>query len=198
MGRSSGRVLHRGDRAPARGGRSLHSARGARRVRRGDPRRRAMTEIRRLEIRSVTGEELDLVGRLLHELNLEVEDETPSAQVLAARVAELLGGGDTEIILADDPPAGLAVLRLRKAIWTPQLEASLVELYVIPERRGRELERELLEAVMDAARARGADFIELTAGSSDVHARDVYEDLGFDNREIGSEDGRALHYSRPL
>ncbi len=56
--------------------------------------------------------------------------------MLAARVAELLGGGDTEIVLAEDPPGGLAVVRLRKAIWTPQLEASLVELYVVPELRG--------------------------------------------------------------
>lgn len=154
--------------------------------------------IRRLDINSVTGQELDVIGRLLHDLNLEVEDDTPSPQVLAARVAELLGGGDTEVVLADEPPAGLAVLRLRKAIWTPQLEAALVELYVIPDLRGRSLERELLEAAMEAARARGADFIELTVGSSDLHARGIYEDLGFDNREIGSDDGRALQYSRPL
>jgi len=157
-----------------------------------------MTEIRRLEIRSVTGEELDLVGRLLHELNLEVEDETPTAQVLAARVAELLGGGDTEIVIAEEPPGGIAVVRLRKAIWTPHLEASLVELYVVPELRRGRLERQLVQAAMDAAAARGADFIEVAVGSSDVRARDVYEDLGFDNREVGSEDGRTLHYSRPL
>ena len=154
--------------------------------------------IRRLDIRSVTGEELDLIGRLLHDLNLEVEDETPTAQVLAARVAELLGGGDTEIVLAADPPGGIAVVRLRKAIWTPQLEASLVELYVVPDRRGGRLERELVEAAMDAARDHGADFIELTVGSSDVRAREIYEDLGFDNHDVASEDGLALHYSRPL
>jgi ribosomal protein S18 acetylase RimI-like enzyme len=154
--------------------------------------------IRRLEIRSVSGDELDVVGRLLRDLNLEVEDETPTAQVLAARVAELLGGADTEIVLADDPPAGLAVVRLRKAIWTSRLEASLVELYVTPEFRGREFERRLVEAAMDAARERGADFIELTVGSSDVRARKIYEDLGFDNHEVGSEDALALHYSRPL
>lgn len=157
--------------------------------------------IRRLDIRSVTGEELDAVGRLLRELNLEVEDETPTAQVLAARVAELLGGGDTDIVLAEDPPAGLVVVRVRKAIWTPHLEASLVELYVVPERRvdpSRQLERELVRAAMDAAREHGADFIELTVGSSDVRSREIYEDLGFSNQEIGSEDGLALHYSRPL
>ncbi len=157
--------------------------------------------IRRLDIRSVTGEELDLVGRLLHDLNLEVEDETPTPQVLAARVAELLGGGDTEIVLAEDPPGGLAVVRLRKAIWTPQLEASLVELYVVPELRSHpthRLERELVQAAMEAARDHGADFIELAVGSSDVRARQIYEDLGFDNHEVGSEDALALHYSRPL
>jgi ribosomal protein S18 acetylase RimI-like enzyme len=157
-----------------------------------------MSEIRRLDIRSVTGEELDLVGRLLHDLNLEVEDETPTSQVLAARVAELLGGGDTEIVLAEDPVGGLAVIRLRKAIWTPQLEASLVELYVVPERRGGRLERRLVEAAMDAARAHGADFIELAVGSSDVRARQIYEDLGFDNRDLSSKDALALHYTRPL
>jgi ribosomal protein S18 acetylase RimI-like enzyme len=116
---------------------------------------------------------------------------------LAEAVSAYAGAGEDAKVLAGGQSL-LAVLRLRKAIWTPQLEASLVELYVIPELRGGGLERELLEAAMDAARARGADFIELTAGSSDLHAREVYEDLGFDNREIGSEDGRALHYSRPL
>jgi ribosomal protein S18 acetylase RimI-like enzyme len=154
--------------------------------------------VRRLDIRTVTGEELDILGRLLRELNLEVEAETPTAQVLAARVAELLGGGDTEIVLADDPPGGLAIVRLRKAIWTPHLEASLVELYVVPELRAGDLQRELVEAAMDAARSRGADFIELMVGSSDVASRAIYEDLGFDNHEVGSEDALALHYSRPL
>ncbi|MGH2910686.1 MAG: GNAT family N-acetyltransferase [Solirubrobacteraceae bacterium] len=154
--------------------------------------------IRRLDIRSVTGDELDIVGRLLRDLNLEVEDETPTAQVLAARVAELLGGGDTDIVLAEDPPAGLAIVRVRKAIWTPRLEASLVELYVVAELRGRDLERELVGAAMEAARARGADFMELTISSSDVRMREIYEDLGFDNHGIGTGDALALQYSRPL
>ncbi len=118
--------------------------------------------------------------------------------MLAARVAELLGGGDTDIVLAEDPPAGLAIVRVRKAIWTPRLEASLVELYVVAELRGRDLERELVGAAMDAARARGADFIELTISSSDVRMREIYEDLGFDNHGIGTDDALALQYSRPL
>ena len=155
-------------------------------------------DVRRLDLASATGDDLDAVGGLLRDLNLEVEDATPSAQVLSNRVAELLGDGDTEILLAGEPPAGLAVLRVRKAIWTPHREASLAELYVVPDRRGHELERDLVEAAMDAARARGADFIELSVGSSDVNARRLYEDLGFDNHEVGSEDGLALHYDRPL
>jgi ribosomal protein S18 acetylase RimI-like enzyme len=155
-------------------------------------------EVRRLRLASATGDDLDAVGALLRDLNLEVEDATPSAQVLSTRVAELLGDGDTEILLAGEPPVGLAVLRLRKAIWTAHREASLAELYVVPARRGEELEHELVETAMATARERGADFIELSAGSSDVAARRLYEDLGFDNHEVGSEEGLALHYERPL
>jgi ribosomal protein S18 acetylase RimI-like enzyme len=154
--------------------------------------------VRRLQLDSVTGDDLDAVGQLLRALNLEVEDDTPSAQVLAARVAELLGDRDTEIVIAEEPPAGLAIVRLRKAIWTAHREASLVELYVVPARRGRDIERELVEGAMAAARDRGADFIELSVGSSEVAMREVYEELGFDNHEVGSEDALALHYARPL
>jgi ribosomal protein S18 acetylase RimI-like enzyme len=154
--------------------------------------------IRRLALSTATGADLDSVGRLLRELNLEVEDETPSAQALASRVAELLGDGDAEVLLAEDPPVGIAVVRLRKAIWTAHREASLVELYVSPARRGRELERELVQMAMDVARDRGADFIDLTVGASDVQARRLYEDLGFDDHEVGSQESLALHYERPL
>ena len=75
--------------------------------------------VRRLTLDSATGADLDAVGQLLRELNLEVEDNTPEAQVLSSRVAELLGDRDTEIVLAEDPPVGLAIVRLRKGIWTP-------------------------------------------------------------------------------
>jgi ribosomal protein S18 acetylase RimI-like enzyme len=154
--------------------------------------------IRRLQLSSATGPDLDAVGRLLRELNLEVEAETPSAQALASRVAELLGDGDTEILLAEEPPAGRAVLRVRTSIWTAHREASLVELYVTPRRRGRELERELVNTAMSVARERGADFIDLTVGASEVSARRLYEDLGFDDHEARAPDSLALHYERPL
>ncbi len=154
--------------------------------------------VRRLALSSATGPDLDAVGRLLRELNLEVETQTPTAQVLANRGAELLGDGDTEVLLAEDPPLGIAVLRLRKAIWTSHREAELVELYVAPAARGRELERELVEQALSVARERGADFIELTAGASEVRARRLYEELGFDGHELGSDEALSLHYSRPL
>jgi ribosomal protein S18 acetylase RimI-like enzyme len=154
--------------------------------------------IRRLQLSTATGPDLDAVGRLLRELNLEIEDETPAAQALASRIAELLGDGDTEILLAEDPPVGIAVLRLRKAIWTAHREASLVELYVAPARRGHALERELVSTAMDVARDRGADFIDLTVGASEVSARRLYENLGFDDHEARAPDSLALHYERPL
>ena len=154
--------------------------------------------VRRLQLSSATGPDLDAVGRLLRALNLEFEDETPSAQVLASRVAELLGDGDTEVLLAGDPPHGIVVLRLRKAIWTAHREASLVEIYLEPSQREPDRRRELVQSALDVARDRGADFIELTTGTSDVAGRRLYEELGFDAHEVGSDEALALHYSRPL
>lgn len=154
--------------------------------------------VRRLELATATGADLDAVGALLRELNLEFEEDTPSAQVLASRIAELLGDRDTLVVLAEQPPVGIAVVRLRQSIWTAHREASLVELYVVPARRGGTIERQLVEAAMDAARARDADFMELTVGSSDIPRRSLYEELEFDNSDLASPDGVALTYSRLL
>lgn len=54
-------------------------------------------------------------------------------------------------MLAGAGPAGIAVMRLRTAIWTGRPEAHLKELYVVPPRRGRGIGGALLEATMAAA-----------------------------------------------
>ena len=51
---------------------------------------------------------------------------------------------------------------------------------------------------MEIARDRGADFIDLTVGASEVSARRLYENLGFDDHEARAPDSLALHYERPL
>jgi ribosomal protein S18 acetylase RimI-like enzyme len=136
----------------------------------------------------------EAVGRLMHDFNAEFDEPTPGPERLAERIAELLAGGDTAILLAGTGPDGLAILRFRLAITTPGLECYLAELYVVPARRGHGLGRALMNAAIDEARARGADYMDLGTSEDDVAARALYESLGFVNREGGRPDGPISYY----
>jgi ribosomal protein S18 acetylase RimI-like enzyme len=136
----------------------------------------------------------EAVGRLMHDFNAEFDEPTPGPERIAERIRELLAGGDTAILLAGSGPDGLAILRFRLAITTPGLECYLAELYVVPARRGQGLGRALMNAAIDAARARGADYMDLGTSEDDVAARALYESLGFVNREAGRPDGPISYY----
>src|SRR5262245_27936673 len=133
-----------------------------------------------------------VVASLLHDFNTEFGDPTPPVDELAARVAQLLAGGDTVVLLAGDDPAGVAVLRFRPALWSGGLECYLAELYVAPARRGRGLGRARMDAVLREARAEGADTIEIGVDEPDLPARRLYESLGFTNR-TGGPDGALMY-----
>jgi len=149
-------------------------------------------------VRQAERADADTIGRLLHDFNTEFEDVTPGPEPLAERVAELIAGSETVVLLAGDGPDGLAVLRFRRSIWTPGLECYLAELYVAPALRGRGLGRALMERALDVARERGADYIDLTTGEDDTPARSLYESLGFDDR-AGKPGGPVnLYYEREL
>ncbi len=149
-------------------------------------------------VRRAGESDAEAVGRLLHDFNTEFEEPTPGPAALAERVRELLTGGDTAILVGGPGPDGLAVLRFRLSIWTRGLECYLAELYVVPARRGEGLGRALMEAAMDEARKRGADYMDLGTSEDDVAARGLYESLGFSNRE-GKPDGPLNYfYEREL
>jgi ribosomal protein S18 acetylase RimI-like enzyme len=136
----------------------------------------------------------EAVGRLMHDFNAEFDEATPGPQRIAERIRELLAGGDTAILLAGSGPDGLAILRFRLSITTPGLECYVAELYVVPARRGQGLGRALMNAAIDEARARGADYMDLGTSEDDVAARALYESLGFVNREGGRPDGPISYY----
>jgi ribosomal protein S18 acetylase RimI-like enzyme len=152
-------------------------------------------------VRRATREDAPAVGQLLHDFNLEYGEPTPTPAEMAERMAELMDGGDeTIVLLTDEPdgpgsPDGLAVLRLRPSLWSRALECYLAELYVIPERRRHGQGLALMEAAMAAARAAGADHIDLGTGEHDTGARALYERLGFVSRD---GDGLSLYYEREL
>jgi ribosomal protein S18 acetylase RimI-like enzyme len=144
-------------------------------------------------VREATDADADAVGRLLHDFNREFDDPAPEPAQLARRIRELAADGDTAVLLAGAHPVGVAVLRLRKAIWSQALECYLAELYVVPARRGQGIGRALMEAAIELARSRGADYMDLGTAESDVAARRLYESLGFDNHE-GKPNGPVNYY----
>jgi len=143
-------------------------------------------------------EDAAAVGRLLYDFNQEFGEPAPAPPVLAERIAQLLEGGDTLVLLAGDGPDGLAVLRFRAAIWSAGLECYLAELYVAPPSRGQGLGRALMETALRHARDRGADTMDIGVDEPDHAARQLYESLGFTNRAAG-EDGPVMFvYEREL
>lgn len=133
------------------------------------------------------------IGQLLDAFNREFDDPTPGPAVLAARLERLIAAGDTVVLLIGAGPDGIAVLRFRPSIWSDALECYLAELYVVPPRRGRGLGRALMNAAIDLARERGADYMDLNTSETDVAARRLYESFGFSNTE-GRADGPVTYY----
>jgi ribosomal protein S18 acetylase RimI-like enzyme len=149
------------------------------------------------QIRIADRTDADAIGRLLYAFNREFDEPTPEPPALAERIRQLLDGGDTLVLLAGDGPDGLAVLRFRASIWSAGLECYLAELYITPARRGQGLGRALMEAVLRAARDRGADTMDIGVDEPDLAARRLYESLGFSNRSGG--DGALMYvYEREL
>jgi ribosomal protein S18 acetylase RimI-like enzyme len=149
-------------------------------------------------VRLAQSADAEAVGRLLHAFNTEFDDVTPGPARLAERIRQLLAAGDTAVLVVGEGPDALAVLRFRSSIWTQGLECYLAELYVVPDRRGDGLGRALMEAAIEHARSRGADYMDLGTSEDDHAARRLYESLGFSNRE-GRADGPINYfYEREL
>jgi ribosomal protein S18 acetylase RimI-like enzyme len=149
--------------------------------------------VRVASVRIAEPADAEAIGRLLHDFNTEYDDPSPGPDKVAERVRQLMATGDTKVLLGGAGPDGLAVLRFRTSLWTEHLECYLAELYVVPGRRGQGLGRALMNAAIELARRKGADYMELNTGEDDVAARALYESLGFNNRE-GKADGSVQYY----
>jgi ribosomal protein S18 acetylase RimI-like enzyme len=149
-------------------------------------------------VRRATPDDAAEIGRLLHDFNTEFDDYTPGPGALAGRAREMIASGEIFVLLGGAGPDGIALMCIRRQIFTGEPDAYLQELYVAPQRRGQGLGRALLTAAMDLARERGATHFELTTSTGDAEARSLYESAGFTNRE-GSPDGpQMLYYERDL
>ncbi|MGH2933949.1 MAG: GNAT family N-acetyltransferase [Gaiellaceae bacterium] len=156
-----------------------------------------MTEKPQHMVRHAGLDDVAAIAQLLHDFNREFDEPTPPVAELAERLSDLLRGEET-VILVDDGPDGLAVLRFRQAIWSHGLECYLAELYVRPSRRGHGRGRALMEAALREAQARGADTMEIGVDEPDLVARRLYESLGFTNRTGGNAGPVMYLYERDL
>lgn len=139
------------------------------------------------------------VAELLDRFQVEFDEYTPGAAVLAPRIREHLASGLSVFVLAGPPHGGMAQLRFREYLLTGTPVCYLEELYVVPHRRGQGHGRMLMQTSLDIARERGATAMELGTAASDTAARGLYESLGFTNLEKpGRPETRMLYYELDL
>ncbi|MFN8196116.1 MAG: GNAT family N-acetyltransferase [Nocardioidaceae bacterium] len=144
---------------------------------------------------------LEAAAQLLHDFNVEYDEPSPPPAELAARLEELVGGGDLVVFLAQDPDSGVAVgvavVRLAPSLWSGGSEAYLAELYVVPDRRGQGFGRALITEAIRGSRDRGADYAFLVTSEEDVLAQRLYAAAGF-RRTEGDGGPLMLAYEREL
>ena len=141
-----------------------------------------------------------LVGRLLHDFNVEFDEEaTPSAADFAGRFEHLLTRDDVLVLLAEEGAAttGFAYLTLRPTPYYDGLLGQLEELYVVPELRDQGIGTVLLTTAVERIVAKGAAELHINVDEVDVDTRRFYERHGFVNVHPGA-DYRMLCYLREL
>jgi len=126
-------------------------------------------------------EETDAVIALLT-AQLEEHAIPLTPELLAAAVeGGVADDGRALILLAreGDRPVGVAFLSFQWTLERGGRVMWLEELYVLPERRGQGTGQRLLEAALEAARARGCLAVELEVEASHSRAANLYARAGF-------------------
>ena len=144
-------------------------------------------------------EHAEVLGRLLHDFNVEFDSPTPSAAVLAGRFAGLLPREDQLALVAGtaEDPTGFAYLTLRLSPYYDGPVALLEELYVVPHLRDQGIGTELLTTAIETVRGLGSEEMQINVDEVDTDTRRFYDRHGFLNVEPGT-DYRMLFYTREL
>jgi GNAT superfamily N-acetyltransferase len=145
-------------------------------------------------VRKATASDAVVVAELLDAFNREFDTPTPGTEVLATRLRRLVGEDQLLVLLCGEPPAGVAVLSFRPSLWYEGSVATLDELYVRPDLRGRRYGHAMLEAAGTLSKQRGADTLEINVDGEDVDARRFYEAHGFSNTEPGATEPMFYYY----
>src|SRR4051812_1267283 len=134
-------------------------------------------------VRHAAPDDLDSVTRLIEDFRNWWGKTEPAADHLSEVVSELLDDDRTEFFLAfdGDTAVGVCQLRYRLSVWTGGEDCWLEDLFVAEGARGdgHGHGRQLVEAALEAARARGCRRIELDVNEQNTAALRFYESLGF-------------------
>lgn len=139
----------------------------------------------------------ETVARLLHNFNTEFETPSPGVERIAARLRGLLAGAETTVLLAGDPPVGVAVITRRPNVWYEGQVALLDELYVLPRHRGAGIGTALIEHLLAMAGSDDVALLEINVDEGDVDAQRFYRRHGFADTDPESGE-RAFYFSREL
>jgi putative acetyltransferase len=116
-----------------------------------------------------------VVRRVLHEHGLPFDPHGLDADILAPGARYNAGGGAFFVAVdGADRVVGTAGL-----LRTGPTSGEVRKMFLLPEARGQGAGRALLDAVLDAARARGLERLTLTTRSRYGHAIRLYERAGF-------------------
>jgi ribosomal protein S18 acetylase RimI-like enzyme/uncharacterized damage-inducible protein DinB len=99
---------------------------------------------------------------------------------------------------ADGRPIGIASCFVGFSTFYARPLVNIHDLAILPEFRGREVGRRLLDAVSDKAKALGCCKVTLEVHESNAKARRMYEAAGFAPGAAREPGGRWLFYARPL
>ncbi len=142
------------------------------------------------ELRAASPADARTLADLLYAFNVEFDTPTPQPDVLAERLATLLGRDDMAALLIGDSPKGFALMTFRPSVWDAGPVCLLEELYVQPERRGQGLGTQLLHRAFAVAREHGSETFEVNVDEEDVDAQRFYERHGVSRS--------ALYFERSL
>ena len=129
-----------------------------------------------VEVRPAAANALSEPLKLLEEA---LRDGEPLPQAFAERLARDVEGGDLEVLSAraGGRLVGVAVLAFRPGVSVGADFASVEELHVRPQERGRGVGRALLAAVGERCRGHGVSYVEV---QTDEVTAPFYEALGFE------------------
>jgi GNAT superfamily N-acetyltransferase len=139
-------------------------------------------------VRLATKDDAADVARLMTSFRDWQGRSEPADDVIERTVGRLLADPNTEFLLGGSPPVGVCQLRYRLSVWTGTDDCCLEDLFVDADVRGSGLGRELVDAALDRARARGCTRMNLDAYEANAPALALYRSVGFESSSAADGD----------